>query len=105
MTTFSSYRCEILGGTARFCLSRDTTKVTPAKNDLLKAIGEIGDGNQLQNLLLRKISEDIRHCLLHTEPLPDDKGDRMTKLASSFIRTKLEGWRWSSRIVRNPHLP
>ncbi|KAE9185218.1 hypothetical protein PF004_g23423 [Phytophthora fragariae] len=52
-------RVEVFGGTARFCLSRDTNKITLAKERLVELIiREIRDGAGLQGLLFEETTED-----------------------------------------------
>ncbi|KAE8877118.1 hypothetical protein PF003_g38705 [Phytophthora fragariae] len=84
-------RVEVFRGTARFCLSRDASEVTLAKERLVELIvREIRDGTGLQDLLFKKTTEDTRNSLLHLDPPPDQKRYATIKLASSFVRTKLE---------------
>ncbi|KAE9007423.1 hypothetical protein PR002_g16198 [Phytophthora rubi] len=61
-------RVEVFGGTARFCLSRDTNKITLAKERLVELIiREIRDGAGLQGLLFEETTEDTQsvsdYCL------------------------------------------
>ncbi|KAE9276225.1 hypothetical protein PR003_g29121 [Phytophthora rubi] len=79
-------RVEVFGGTARFCLSRDTNKITLAKERLVELIiREIRDGAGLQGLLFEETTEDTRNSLLHLEPLWDQKRCATIKLAYSFV--------------------
>ncbi|KAE8881514.1 hypothetical protein PF002_g25422 [Phytophthora fragariae] len=84
-------RVEVFGGTARFCLSRDTNKITLAKERLVELIiREIRDGAGLQGLLFEETTEDTRNSLLHLEPLWDQKRCATIKLASSFVGGLME---------------
>ncbi|KAE8963501.1 hypothetical protein PF005_g24560 [Phytophthora fragariae] len=91
-------RVEVFGGTARFCLSRDTNKITLAKERLVELIiREIRDGAGLQGLLFEETTEDTRNSLLHLEPLWDQKRCATIKLASSFVGGLSESLRRGER--------
>jgi hypothetical protein len=80
-------RVEIFGGAARYCLHRDQSE---AKSKMVEAIEANTSATEIANLLLGKMSDRRCHRLVHFEPLVNNRGLRSTKLASSFVRTRLE---------------